>query len=134
MGRCKWKPNWKKDYPWAFPVAGKPYRVFCISCDSDFSCDRGTNELNRHQTNSKHINDDSRKVSAAEKGLRSISISESLKKAESKNVEVRKIKDLALKAEAKLSNLIATHNIPASVVNCLAELLPKIITDSEIVK
>ena len=134
MGRCKWKPNWKKDYLWAFPVAGKPYRVFCISCDSDFSCDRGTNELNRHQINSKHINNALRKVSAAEKGMRSISISESLKKAESKNVEVRKIKDLALKAEAKLSNLIATHNIPASVVNCLAELLPKIITDSDIVK
>ena len=45
-----------------------------------------------------------------------------------------KVKDAARIAEAKLSNLIATHNIPLGLYDCLAELLPQIITDSEIVK
>ena len=80
------------------------------------------------------MNNESKKASEVEKGVKTISITESLKKAEAKNVEVRKTKDAALKAEAMLSNLGATHNLPSSVFNCLAELLPKIITDSDIVK
>ena len=59
---------------------------------------------------------------------------ESFKKAEAKTSELRKVKDAALKAEAMISNLIATHNLPYSVVDCLAELLPKIIPDSQIIK
>ena len=59
---------------------------------------------------------------------------ESFKKAEAKTSELRKVKDTALKAEAMISNLIATHNLPYSVVDCLAELLPKIIPDLQIIK
>ena len=134
MGACKWNQEWQKDFPWSGPVAGKPSRVFCTACKADFSCLKGVFELKRHQTNPKHTDNEAKRVSDAEKGIRSISIIESMKKAEAKNVEVRKAKDGALIAEAKLSNLIATHNLPASVLNCLAELLPKIIPDSEIVK
>ena len=134
MSGCKWRPQWKQDYTWAAPVAGKNNRVFCTSCHSDFNCDRGIYELKRHEKNAKHVNNESKKASEVEKGVKTISITESLKKAEAKNVEVRKTKDAALKAEAMLSNLGATHNLPSSVFNCLAELLPKIITDSDIVK
>lgn len=134
MSGCKWRPQWKDDYPWAAPVAGKNNRVFCTSCHTDFNSDRGSYELKRHEKNTKHVTNDSKKNSEAEKSTRTISITESLKKAKAKNVEVRKTKDAALKAEAMLSNLGATHNLPSSVFNCLAELLPKIITDSEIVK
>ena len=129
-----WKPQWTKDYPWAAPVPGKKNRVFCTTCHSDFNCDRGIYELNRHGTNTKHMNNESKKASDGDKGARTISITESMKKAEAKSVEVRKTKDSALKAEAMLSNLAATHNLPSSVFDCLAELLPKIITDSDIVK
>ena len=134
MSGCKWRPQWQQDYPWAAQVEGKSNRVFCTSCHSDFNCDRGIYELKRHEKNSKHAKNEAKKASEVEKGVKTISITESLKKAEAKNVEVRKTKDAALKAEAMLSNLGATHNLPSSVFDCLAELLPKIITDSEIVK
>ena len=61
-------------------------------------------------------------------------IHESLKNAESKLSQERKVKDAALKAEAALSNLMATHSLPLPVFDCLVELLPKIIPDSKITK
>ena len=70
----------------------------------------------------------------AAKGVRNISITETLQKAEPKTVELRKTKDSALKAEAYVSNLIATHNVPRNVINYLVKVLPKIIQDSEIMK
>ena len=133
-GGCKWKEQWKTDFPWSGPVAGKPHRVLCRACESEFSCEKGAYEMKRHQSNPKHTNNESNKAKEADKGIRSISIAESLKKAETKNAELRKTKDAALIAEAKLSNLMATHNVPSSVIDCLAELLPTIITDSKIVK
>ena len=49
-------------------------------------------------------------------------------------VKALKVKNAARIAKAKLSNLIATHNVPLGLYDYLAELLPQIITDSEIVK
>ena len=57
-----------------------------------------------------------------------------LRKAEAAAVQQRKVKDQARVAEAALATLIATHDLPLRTVDCLAELLPKIITDSEVVK
>ena len=82
MSGCKWRPQWKQDYTWAAPVAGKNNRVFCTSCHSDFNCDRGIYELKRHEKNAKHVNNESKKASEVEKGVKTISITETLKKAE----------------------------------------------------
>ena len=109
---CKWRPQWKQNYPWAALVAGKNNRVFCTSCHSDFNCDRVSQ---RHEKNAKHVNNEAKKASEVEEGIKTISITESLKKAEAKNVEVRKTKKAALKAEVMPSNLGATHSLPSSV-------------------
>ena len=134
MPGCKWNPEWQRKYSWACPVKGNPQRAFCSVCDSDFSCDHGSAELKRHDGNIKHKNNVERRKVVDAAGTRSISITESFKKAEAISSEQKKIKDAALIAEASISNLIATHNVPRSLINCLAELLPVIIPDSQIVK
>merc|ERR1712204_59928 len=56
MPGCKWKAEWLEEFPWSGPVEGSPHRVFCHSCRSDFSCERGKHELRRHHVKTKHIN------------------------------------------------------------------------------
>ena len=134
MPGCKWKPEWQRKYSWALPVKGNPQRVFCSVCNSDFCCNHGSAELKRHEENSKHKNNLERRKVVDAAGTRSLSITDSFKKAEAISSEQKKIKDAALIAEASISNLIATHNVPRSLINCLAEILPVIIPDSQIVK
>ena len=134
MPGCKWKPEWQKQFSWAGPVKGKASRVSCSLCLSDLSCDHGIAELKRHEKNSKHSNNVAKRKAEEVRGTRNLLITESLKKAETVSSELKKSKDAALIAEASLSNLIATHNVPRGLIDCLAELLPKIITDSQIVK
>ena len=45
---------WAVTYPWAQQVPGKPGRVFCKLCLSDFSCDKGTSTLKEHGEGKKH--------------------------------------------------------------------------------
>ena len=137
MGGCKWNPAWAKTFPWAKPVEGKPGRVFCSLCASNFSCDKGKSVLTYHDKQPKHSN---LALNAAQEQaqpgavLKQQSIEAGLRTSEAAAVKQRKIKDQARVAEAKLATLIATHDMPLKLMDCLAELLPKIITDSEIVK
>ena len=121
MPGCKWKPKWQNKFSWACPVKRNPKRVFCTVCGSDFSCDHGSAELKRHEGNSKHRSNLERKK-VVDAGTRTLSITESFKKAEEISSEQKKIKDAALIAEASISNLIATHNVPRSLIICLAEI------------
>ena len=66
--------------------------------------------------------------------LKQQSIEAGLRTSEAMAVKQRRIKDQARVAEAKLTTLNATHDMPLNLMDCLAELFPKIITDSEIVK
>ena len=100
-------------------MEGNPSQVICTACDKQLSCDHGAYDLKKHEKRQPHI-DNVGKKNEAEKTVRSQSIKESFKKAEDKTSAQRKVKDAALKAEVVLSNLIATHNIPFSVVDCLA--------------
>ena len=115
-------------------VAGDKHKVHCNVCHSEFTCDRGEREVKRHGTGLRH-QDNLRKASSVsgEKWPENTIVS-ALKKAENKAVEKQKVKDYALIAEACISSLIATHNAPLPLIDCLAELLPKIIHDSEIIK
>ena len=56
MGGCRFNPGWQRQFPWAEPVKGKPNKVFCRLCSSDFLCDHGIAELKGHQKNKKHCN------------------------------------------------------------------------------
>jgi hypothetical protein len=103
-------------------------------CQSNFCCGHGVTELKWHDKNAKHNKNMENKKNEEAKGLKNVSITESFKKAEAKSCEQRKTKDAALKAEASISNLIATHNVSTGLIDCLAELLPKIFPDSQIVK
>ena len=105
----------------------------CTACDKQLSCDHGAYDLKKHEKRQPHV-DNVGKKNEAEKTVRSQLMKESFKKAEDKTSAQRKVKDAALKAEVVLSNQIATHNIPFSVVDCLAEVLPKIFPDSDIIK
>ena len=134
MGGCKWKEAWRGQFPWIKPVVGKPNKVRCSDCEKDLSCDKGVYDLKKHAKNVLHTGNAEKKKKDAEDGVRVQTIQESMKNAESKLSEERKIKDAALKAEAALSNLMAIHNLPMPVFDCLAELLPKIIPDSKIIK
>ena len=100
-------------------MEGNPSQVTCTACDKQLSCDHGAYDLKKHENRQPHV-DNVGKKNEAEKTVRSQSIKESFKKAEDKTSAQRKVKDAALKAEVVLSNLIATHNIPFSVVDCLA--------------
>ena len=58
-----------------------------------------------------------------------------IQKAETLAPRQKKVKDQALIAEAAISTLVRTLNLlPLRTVDCLAELLPKIFPDYEIVK
>ena len=138
MGGCKWDPAWANPFPWAQPLPGKPGRVFCSLCGTDFSCDKGVFSVKQHEGGNKH---DARAKKAAleqsnKKGgpSKQGTMESAVRKAEAAAVKQRRIKDQARVAEAKIATLIATHDLPLRTVDCLAELLPKIITDSEIVK
>ena len=72
--KCKWKAQWVENFPWSRPVEGNPQRVFCHSCKSDFACDHGASELRRHQNNSKHINNESKKTIQYEKHPQKLAI------------------------------------------------------------
>ena len=138
MGGVKFKEEWTKTYKWAGRVIGDDKRVVCNICGSDFSCDKGADKLKRHDTCEKHI-DNVKKVGSVKNlvtgtSQKNPSIVEALKKAEGKIVQQRKTKDEALKAEAALSRLVATHNLSLPTIDCLAELLPKIFHDSDIAK
>ena len=85
------------------------------------------NDLKTHDKNVMHTGNMERKKVDAKNGVKVQTIHESMKNAASKLSEERKVKDAALKAEAALSNLMATHNLPMPMFDCLAELLPKII-------
>ena len=105
MPGCKWKPEWQRKYSWALPVKGNPQRVFCSVCNSDFCCNHGSAELKRHEENNKHKNNLERRKVVDAAGTRSLSITDSFKKAEAISSEQKKIKDAALIAEASISNL-----------------------------
>ena len=93
--------------------------VFCKLCSSDFSCDRGITELKRHEKNKKHSNNNAKNNVEILRGNMTVSTQDSFKKAEDVNAKALKIKDAARVAEAKLSNLIATHNEVLSKVEVL---------------
>ena len=93
--------------------------VFCKLCSSDFSCDRGIPELKRHEKNKKHSNNNAKNNVEILRGNMTVSTQDSFKKAEDVNAKALKIKDAARVAEAKLSNLIATHNEVLSKVEVL---------------
>ena len=111
-------------------MAGNPSRVSCRACEKELSCEKGVNDLKKHDKNVMHTGNVERKKVDAKNGVKVQTIQESMKNAASKLSEERKVKDAALKAEAALSNLMATHNLPMPMFDCLAELLPKIIPDS----
>ena len=136
MGGCKWQPAWAVTYPWAQAVPGKPGRVFCKLCLGDFSCVNGKYTLKLHGEGDKHGEREKKAAKEKSAGTAVIQgqIEGALQKAEAAAVKQRRVKDQALKAEAALATLIGTHNMPLGTVDCLAELLPKIFTDSEIVK
>merc|ERR1719319_492672 len=75
---CKWKARWAEEFPWCGPVEGNPHRVFCHSCQLEFSCDHGTSALRRHQNNTKHINNESNKTTEEKTGNQSLSIKKEL--------------------------------------------------------
>ena len=112
-------------------MEGKPSKVTCTACHKELSCDHGAYNLKKHEKRQPHI-DSLEKKDKAETIVRSQSIKESFKKV--KVSEQRNVKDAAFKAEVVVSNLIATHNIPYSLVDCLAEILPQIIPESDIIK
>ena len=64
----RWNAEWLEEFPWSRPVEGHPHKVFCHSCRSDFSCERGKHELKRHHVNSKHINNELNKPSDSDIG------------------------------------------------------------------
>ena len=133
MGGCKFNPAWKSEFPWC-KVEGNSSQYYCILCLKASSCDKGRSELSRYKKGDKHKKEkDSPNVKS---GVFSAppSIVSAFKRSEEYANTQRKSKDDALKAEFMLWNLIATHNIPLRFYDCVAELLPKIITDSEIVK
>jgi hypothetical protein len=131
---CKWKEAWRGQFSWIKPVAGNPSKVSCSACEKELSCEKGVNDLKKHDKNVMHTGNVERKKGDAKNGVKVQTIQESMKNAASKLSEERKVKDAALKAEAALSNLMATHNLPMPMFDCLAELLPKIIPDSKIIK
>ena len=88
----------------------------------------------KHDKNVRHVANLEKKKKETEKGLKVQTIEESLKNAEKARSAERKVKDAALIAEAVLSNLMASHNLPGAVFDCLAEVLPKIAPDSKIIK
>ena len=136
MGKCKFNPAWRAPHPWAEPVSGDPNKYFCRLCVKSYSCEKGKSELVRHEGGEKHVKlaNDLKFSENLKVGQKQFSIEAAFKKAESVGHEQRKLKDAALVAEAKFSNLMATHNIPGSFFDCFAVLLPQVITDSEIVK
>jgi hypothetical protein len=136
MGGCKWNPLWAAEFPWAKPCPSDPTKIGCTVCQVQFSCDKGRGDVKRHGLGVKHVTKEKNLAADKLKGVltKNDSIQDSFKKHEKAAKEQRKSKDQALRAEAALCSLIATHNLPLAMMDCLAVLLPKIITDSEIVK
>ena len=136
MGGCKWNPVWASQFSWAQSLPGKPGRVFCSLCGSDFSCDKGTADVRRHDGGDRHKDRAKNAALEQKKGgpSKQGTMEASVRRAEATAVKQRRVKDKARIAEASLSTLVATHDLPLRTLDCLAELLPKIITDSEIVK
>ena len=132
MPGCKFKDTWTEIYLWASRVKGDNTRVLCTICH------KGVHNLERHQKGDKHVDNVKKKAFATNPvtgaRLKVNTIQEALKKSEARAVEERKTKDDALRAEAALSRLIATHNLPLRTIDCLAVLLPQIFHDSEIAK
>ena len=135
MGGCKYNPVWNREFPWAKPVEGHSSQYYCVLCLKASSCEKGRSELVRHDKGEKHKKRVQDNTSASSGSyLAPSTIVNALKKSEELASNQRKSKDDAHKAEVMLSNLIATHNLPLHFYDCFAELLPKIITDSNIVK
>ena len=52
---CKWKEAWRGQFPWINPVAGKPTKVRCSACEKELSCEKGVNDLKKHDQNVMHL-------------------------------------------------------------------------------
>ena len=102
-------------------MKGKPSKVFRKLCSSDFSCDHRVAELKKRGKNKRHSNYDAKFEIESVKGNETVTTEENFVKAEDVKVRTSKIKNAAMVVEAKLSNLIATYNIPLWLFDCLAE-------------
>lgn len=82
----------------------------CNTCSTKISCMKGKYEVERHGEGKKHPINMTKKNPVTGAKIKNMNILHSLKNAETKATEQRKTKDAALKAEAAISSLIATHN------------------------
>ena len=118
--QSKFNPDWTKKWPCIVPAT--KYKFHCTICQCLLSCEhQGEKDVRRHLDGKRHRN-----------------IAEPLEKQQRISQFFRPsthpIHEKVIRAEVKVSTVLAHHNIPIAVSDHLTPLFKDIFPDSEIAK
>ena len=138
MGKCKYNPEWEKEFLWIKSVDNDRNCGWCKPCQISISVLKGRGDILKHGSSKSHLkkeqSDKAPNPITNKLTSKQLSIGDSLIKQKEIQSKQRESKDAALKFKFGLTVRAANHNISGSFVDCVVDLVTKTIKDSPTVK